>query len=447
MKHAVAGGPVPALRVRELAFAALMLISVSACGQKNPPGGGAAGRPGDGASAGDTLRAAGVRSGAEVLLSGAMERLAGKRVGVVCNHTAVLPDGTHLVDTLLKRGVNVTALFAPEHGIRGTEADGARIADATDPSTGLPVYSLYGRTTKPNSEMLAAVDLLIFDIQDIGSRYYTFTGTMAFSMEAAAQSGKQFMVLDRPNPINGSDVEGPVLDMEFRSLVGMFPVPTRHGLTIGELAKMIIGEGWIDDTRLDLQVVAMQGWRRSMWYDETGLPWIPPSPNMRTLSTATVYPGMCLVEATNLSEGRGTANPFEIAGGPGVDGGSVAETLNALRLPGVRFNGVEFTPRAGGGAGPNPKHRDRLCGGVELEVTDRTAFRPVLTGMAVVQAFARMLPGKFTMREGLMDRFLGSDMIRKKLQEGEPPAGLLGLNRANFDSYMNIRAKYLLYPE
>jgi uncharacterized protein YbbC (DUF1343 family) len=403
-------------------LAALLLVSMTACAQR-------------------------VKTGAEVLLEQRLALLSGKRVGVICNQTAVLPDGTHLVDALLKKGVNVTALFAPEHGIRGTAPAGATVGDATDRATGLPVYSLYGKTTKPSPEMLANVDVLLFDIQDIGSRYYTYTGTMAFAMEAAAQNRKSFVVLDRPNPVDGVDVEGTVLDMGFRSLVGMFPVPARHGLTTGELAKMIVGEGWIDDTRLDLTVVEMQGWKRRMWYDDTGLPWVPPSPNMKSLATATVYPGTCLIEATNLSEGRGTARPFEYVGAPGVAGAAVAETLNALGLPGVTFHAVTFTPAAGSDAGPDPKFRDKVCGGVYIEVTDRSAFRPVLTGLSIVSAFARLVPEKFEIRDGLMDRLLGSDIVRTRLEAGAPPRELLRLNAADFDSYMKRRQVYLLYTE
>ena len=402
--------------------AALLLMSVTACSQK-------------------------VRTGAEVLLEQRLALLSGKRVGVICNHTSVLSDGTHLVDALLKNDVNVTALFGPEHGIRGTAAAGKTIGDATDPATGLPVYSLYGKTTKPTAAMLSGVDVLLFDIQDIGARYYTYAGTMAFAMEAAAQNGKSFVVLDRPNPVNGAQVEGPVLDLGFRSLIGMFPVPTRHGLTAGELAKMIIGEGWIDDTRLDLDVVEMEGWKRSMWYDQTGLRWIPPSPNMRTLAAATVYPGTCLIEATNLSEGRGTAKPFEYIGAPGVDGAAAAETLNALGLPGVKFRPVTFTPAAGSDAGPNPKHKDKKCGGVALEVTDRSTFRPVMTGLSIIGVFRRLEPRKFEVRDGLMDRLLGSDIVRTRLNEGTPAGELLRLNAADFDNYMKMRKTYLLYPE
>jgi uncharacterized protein YbbC (DUF1343 family) len=407
------------------AAALLVLLAVTACGQKPRP----------------------VRTGAEVLLAERLAMLSGKRVGVICNHTSLLPDGTHLVDALLAKGVLVTALFGPEHGVRGTDAAGSTIADSTDAATGLPVYSLYGKTTKPGPEMLAGVDVLLFDIQDVGSRYYTYAGTMAFAMEAAAQNGKSFVVLDRPNPVNGADVEGPVLDMGLRSLVGMFPVPIRHGLTMGELARMIIGQGWIDDTNLDLEVVEMRGWKRSMWYDQTGLEWVPPSPNMKTLATATVYPGTCLIEATNVSEGRGTARPFETLGAPGLDPRATAETLNAIRLPGVRFTPASFTPAPGPGAGPDPKFRGVECGGVTLEVTDRDSFRPVLTGLAVVGALSRIAPEKFKVRDGFMDRLLGSETVRKKLREGVPAAELLRLNSADFDGYMNMRKEYLIYRD
>lgn len=404
-------------------LAALLLLgSMTACGQR-------------------------VRTGAEVLIEERLGTLDGKRVGVICNHTSVLPGGTHIVDALLEKGVAVTALFGPEHGIRGTAAAGKKVFDTVDAATGLPVFSLYGKTTKPSPGMLAGVDVLLFDIQDIGARYYTYAGTMAFAMEAAAQNGKSFVVLDRPNPVNGVDVEGPVLDMGFRSLIGMFPVPIRHGLTMGELAKMIIGEGWIDDTRLDLTVVEMRGWRRSMWYDQTGLEWIAPSPNMKTLSTATVYPGTCLVEATNLSEGRGTAKPFEYVGAPGLDGEAFADELNAMKLPGVRFTPAAFTPEAGPDAGPSPKFRGKRCGGVEVTVTDRALFRPVLTGLSLILAAAKAEPDRFEIRDGMMDRLLGSDIVRGRLEEGSPAADLLRLNAADFDSYMKRRSGYLLYAD
>lgn len=421
------------------------------------PGAGAADGSGGSAPAGgrsdapsDTQnvpRPARVRTGAELLIERGAESLQGLRVGVICNHTSLLPDGTHLVDALLKAGVEVTALFGPEHGIRGAAPAGKKLADSVDVATGIPVFSLYGKRTKPSPEMLARVDILLFDIQDVGARYYTYAGTMAFAMEAAAQNGKRFMVLDRPNPIGGTLIEGPVLDLGLRSLIGMFPVPIRHGLTMGELARMIVGEGWIEDTRLPLEVVAMEGWKRSDWFDRTGLRWTPPSPNMVSLATATVYPGACLFEATNLSEGRGTPKPFETVGAPWMEGARAADSLNALRLPGVRFLATSFTPEAGPAAGANPKHRGKPCGGVTIEVTDRDAFRPVLTGLAMIRTFARLWPGRFEVRDGLMDRLLGSDIVRKRLAEGADPRDLLRLNAVDFEDYLSRRSRHLLYTE
>lgn len=388
-----------------------------------------------------------VRVGAQVLLGERMDLLAGKRVGVICNHTSLLPNGTHLVDTLLRRGIDVTTLFGPEHGVRGISAAGESVGDHKDPATGLQVYSLYGATRTPSPEMLARVDILIFDVQDVGARFYTYAATMAYAMQAAAQNGKQFIVLDRPNPINGVQVEGPRLDMTLRSFLGLFPIPVRHGLTIGELARMIIGEGWIDDTRLDLAVIPMKGWRRTMWYDETGIPWVAPSPNMRTLATATVYPGMCLIEATNISEGRGTSRPFEMIGAPAVDGDSLALALNALALPGVTFSAASFVPVPDSAAAPDPKHKNKRCGGVTLEVTDRAAFLPLLTGLAVIESFQRLFPQKFILREGLMDRLLGDNVPREQLQKGTPPLEIIARLRPQIDEYMKARQKYLLYEQ
>ncbi len=388
-----------------------------------------------------------VRIGAEVLLDEQMQLLAGKRVGIICNHTSLLPNGTHLVDTLLRRGVNVTTLFGPEHGVRGVSPAGESVGDHKDPATGLQVYSLYGKTRTPSQDMLANVDVLIFDIQDVGARFYTYAATMAYAMQAAAENGKQFIILDRPNPINGNDVEGPVLDLTLRSFLGLFPVPVRHGLTIGELARMIIGEGWNDDSKLALTVVPMKGWRRSMWYDETGLPWVPPSPNMRSLGTATVYPGMCLIEAINVSEGRGTPAPFETIGAPAVSGDSVASDLNALRLPGVMFLPASFVPAPDSIAAPDPKFKNKKCGGVTIRVTDRNAFRPVLTGLTVVQYFQTHFGAKFVMQEGLMDHLLGDNVPREELQRGVSPAQITEKLRPRIEQYLKQRAQYLLYGE
>lgn len=386
-----------------------------------------------------------VRTGAEVLISSRLELLKGKRIGIICNHTSVLPNGIHLVDTLMRLGVNVTTLFGPEHGIRGSAGAGAMVENQTDPGTGLTVYSLYSKTRKPSAEMVKNVDVVLFDLQDVGSRFYTYAGTMAYAMEAMAEFGKEFVVLDRPNPINGLDVEGPVLDMTLRSFTGLFPIPIRHGLTLGELARMIIGEGWIGDTRVDLTVISMKGWKRSMWYDETGLRWIPPSPNMKTLRTATVYPGMCLFEATNISEGRGTEKPFESIGASGIDPDTLAGHLNALRLKGVRFEPIRFTPRSDSNAAISPKFKDKECGGVFVKVTDRKRFKPVEAGLAMLSQFKKLFPSKFTLREGQMDHFLGDEIARKKLQEGLRASDILAFSHNQRTEYLQARKKYLLY--
>jgi uncharacterized protein YbbC (DUF1343 family) len=387
-----------------------------------------------------------VRTGADVFCATYIDSLSGKRVGVVCNQASVLANGTHLVDTLIARKVAVTALFAPEHGIRGTAAAGAKIADGRDPATGVPVYSLYGNTQRPTPEMLKDVDVLLFDLQDIGARFYTYASTMSSCMEAARDLGKQIIILDRPNPINGTDVEGPVLDMELISFLGLFPIPVRHGLTLGELAKMIIGEGWLSyNSQVDLRVIPMEGWKRSMWFDQTGLPWVAPSPSMKTLATATVYPGTCLFEATNVSEGRGTSKPFEWIGVPRVDGAKVAGRLNALGLPGVKFEPIQFTPLADTPSVPNPPYNRKSCSGVYVKITNRKVFKPVLTGVMMLSVF-RTFP-KFQLRQGLLDRLAGDRYIGDQVDHKTVDRTILNRYQKEVNRFLQMRKKYLLYPE
>jgi len=268
------------------------------------------------------LESAAVQSGLDVLVAQNFAPLANRRLGIVCNHTARDRSGRHLIDLCQQSGVcQITAIFAPEHGFRGTFADGKNIADAVDSLTGAPIYSLYGENLQPTAEMLKNVDLLVYDIQDVGVRFYTYISTLTNVMRAAAENHLPIVVLDRPNPIRGDRIEGPMLEPQFRSFVGPHPIPIRYGLTAGELARLINGEHWLGDTlRAELTVIKMQNWRRAMWFDETGLPWFPPSPNMPTLLTATVYPGFCFMEGTNLSEGRGTDSPFVQFGAPYFDG-------------------------------------------------------------------------------------------------------------------------------
>jgi len=386
-----------------------------------------------------------VRIGAEVLLEKYLDSLAGKRVGVICNHTSVLPNGVHLVDTLIKRGVKITALFAPEHGIRGKIPAGKKVTNEIDSVTGLPVYSLYRGAKKPTMEMLLDVDVLIFDIQDVGARFYTYISTMGYCMIAAAENDKKFYVLDRPNPINGIDFEGPPLDLELRSFVGLYPIPARHGMTIGEIAKMSIGEGYLNPSTVDLTVIPMEGWKRTMWYDETGLPWIAPSPNMKTLATATVYPGTCYFEATNFTEGRGTEKPFEYIGIPGLEIKIVCAKLNELKLPGVKFLPVEFTPKGNPATAADPKFKGKKCGGVYVKVTDRKIFRPVITGVMMMAEMKKLYPKKFVIKKGLMDHLIGDDQISDRLENGKVDKNIFSIYKTSTERFEQIRLKHLLY--
>ena len=370
-----------------------------------------------------------------------------KRVGIVTNHTAYNSHHKHIIDVFLEMpDVKVTALFGPEHGIRGSAEAGAKVDSETDPLRHVPIYSLYGKTRKPMPEMLKDVDLLVFDIQDIGARFYTYIYTMAYAMEAAAEQGIPFVVCDRPNPITGVKVEGNILDPKFASFVGLFPIPVRHGMTVGELARMFNGEGWLaNGVKADLTVIPLKNWRREMWFDQTGLTFIKPSPNMPDLASATVYPGICLVEGTNVSAGRGTSIPFQVFGAPWVDGAQFSNALNALRLAGVDFKDTVFTPVPIEGAALNPKYKNRRCGGVKIRVTNRDRFQPFRGGLEIINLLYRMYPDSFRWRESGFDRLCGTDTIRKAIIAGQPIDKIVESWREDFADFMQIRKKYLLY--
>ncbi len=364
----------------------------------------------------------------------------GKRVGIITNHTAYNNRGQHIMDVFRgMKDVKVTAFFSPEHGIRGIEEAGVHIKSMTDPNYQAPVYSLYGKTRKPTLEMLQDVDVLIFDIQDIGARFYTYIYTMSLAMEAAAEYGKRFVVLDRPNPINGLRVEGNILEPEFASFVGLYPLPVRHGMTAGELARMFNERGWLKDgIKTDLVVVPMKNWRRSMWYDRTGLKFIKPSPNMVSLETAAVYPGLCLLEGTNVSEGRGTPLPFIQFGAPWIDSKSLAVELNKLNLSGIRFEPVYFTP-------VSSKHKDQQCKGVRIFITDRDMFEPYWCGILIVNKIYQMYPNEFQWKTSHFDRLCGTSAIREAITNGSSLEELRESWQAELKSFLQIRSKYLMY--
>lgn len=367
-------------------------------------------------------------------------------IGIVTNHTGRLSDGTHLVDAMLEAGLPVAAIFSPEHGFEGAAPEGARIYSAGEDYHGVPIHSLYGASTRPSEEMLEGISVLLFDIQDVGARFYTYTSTMARTMEAAASRGLPYVVADRPNPIGGVSVEGPLLEPELSSFVGLFPVPIRHAFTVGEYASYMAGEGMIPGGEdLDLRVVEMEGWQRSMFYGDCGVPWINPSPNMATPATAVVYPGTCLIEGTNVSEGRGTEQPFELIGAPWSDGIRLSNYLNDLALPGVTFYPTTFTPGKPESS-LEVKWKGQPCDGVRLEIKDVHSFRAVVAGVAVVSAFRHLYPDEFTWRRAHFDRLAGVGWLREGIEAGIEPLELEARWSEAAQSWRDRASSYWLYP-
>jgi uncharacterized protein YbbC (DUF1343 family)/CubicO group peptidase (beta-lactamase class C family) len=373
-----------------------------------------------------------VLNGIDVLIKENFAALKGRRVGLITNHTGRDRDGNSTIDILFKApDVKLVALFSPEHGIRGVLDE--KVADSVDEKTKLPIYSLYGETRKPTPQMLQGIDTLVFDIQDIGARFYTYTSTMGLALEVAAQQKLRFVVLDRVNPINGVDVEGPLADADKLSFVAHHQIPVRHGMTEGELAQLFNKERGLN---ADLQIIRVQDWRREQWYDETGLVWISPSPNMRSLTEATLYTGVCLLEPTNVSVGRGTNTPFEVIGAPWIDGRKLAAALNQANLPGVRFVPLRFKPTAS-------VHKDVDCGGVNLIITNRAEFEPVLTGLEMIAQLFKLYPREFDWNK--LPRLLVNQAVFEAIKQGADGRALKQVYAQDLESYRAIRRKYLLY--
>jgi beta-N-acetylhexosaminidase len=366
----------------------------------------------------------------------------GKRLGIITNHTAYNSNGKYIVDVLKgMTDVTVTALFSPEHGLWGKEQDAIKIDNQTDPVYHLQIYSLYGKTLKPTREMLQDIDVLVFDIQDIGARFYTYIYTMSLAMEAAAENGKAFIVLDRPNPINGNSIEGNILESALSSFVGLYPIPVRHGMTIGELAKMFNEQGWLrGSVKAELVVIPLKGWHRRMWYDQTGLRFIKPSPNMPDLKTAAIYPGLCLLEGTNVSEGRGTPKPFRQFGAPWIESKRLVDRLNRLNLPGMRFEPVRFTPASS-------KYQGQGCNGPGIIITDRDRLEPYYSGIRIVNEIYRMYPDDFQWKARHFDRLCGTSEVRNTITNGSSLDKLRNKWQVELDSFRKIREKYLIYTD
>ncbi|MGV9350061.1 exo-beta-N-acetylmuramidase NamZ family protein [Streptomyces spiralis] len=377
-------------------------------------------------------------TGFERLAAGGYAQLAGQRVGIVTNPTGITRDVRHIVDVMhADSRVNLVAVFGPEHGFRGTAQAGGSEGRYDDPATGLPVYDTYLKSGQPLADVFTAsgVDTVVFDIQDAGARFYTYIWTLYDCMEAAALAGKRFVVLDRPNPVTGREALGPVLHKEFATFVGRQPISQAHGMTVAELARLFNGEFLA--TPVPLETVLMTGWKRSEFYDASGLPWVPPSPNMPTPDTALVYSGTCLFEGTNLSEGRGTTRPFELLGAEGVDG-RWADAANALGLPGVRFREAYFAPTFS-------KFQGKTVGGVQIHVHDRAAYDPVRTGIALLVTAKQVWDGFAWRSDNWIDKLTGSTQVRTMIDAGADTDEVVAGWRDELAAFRRVRAEYLLY--
>ncbi len=424
--HPHGQGGVKALRAKTAA-------AVAAALSLGPPAGIAA--PGNfsrGAGQGQSDGPERVRPGIEVLAASGFAPLVGKRIGVITNHTGVDAAGRSTLSRLLQApGVKVRAIFSPEHGLSGNLD--AKVQSGRDPATGLPVHSLYGEVKRPTPRMLQGLDALVYDIQDVGARFYTYITTMAYAMEAAAAAGLEFYVLDRPDPVTAALVQGPVLDPGLTSFVGYFPLPVRYGMTPGELARLFNREKAMG---VRLQVVRLEGYRREAWFDETGLRWINPSPNLRSLTQATLYSGVALVESANVSVGRGTATPFEVVGAPWISGARLARELTQRRIPGVAFEPEVFVPR-------DSRCRGQRCEGVRLRLVDRTALDGPALGVELAAALYRLYPGEFQIDRILS--MLGAREVLRAIKQGDDPREIRRRWQPGLERFLRLRARYLLY--
>jgi uncharacterized protein YbbC (DUF1343 family) len=403
-----------------------------------------------------------VEPGDEVLFEKHLDLIRGKRVGLITNPTGVDRNLDSIIGLFRAQpDVKLVALYGPEHGVRGNAQAGQFVPFYFDEDYQLPVFSLYGQTEKPPADMLTnideymrtfdtqhtgkkpesgmlqSVDVMVFDLQDAGARVYTYIATMAYAMQACADAGIPFIVLDRPNPVNGVAMEGPILEYpKHSSFIGLYPIPLRHGMTMGELARLF-NEKFLPK-KAKLTVVPMENWTRGEWFDETSLPWVMPSPNLPTLDSATVYPGQVMLEGTDLSEGRGTTRPFEIFGAPWIDGFTLAKALNALKLPGVKFREIWFTPTFS-------KFSGQLCGGCQLHVTDRNAFRSVATTLNILAVVKQFYGDKLEFHAAYFDKVMGTSGVREALERGVPVEKIVAGFQPGLDDFAKLREPFLLY--
>ncbi len=373
-----------------------------------------------------------VQTGIDVLEDENFKSFSGLRVGLITNHSGIDSAGRRTLNIIYKsHNVKLAAIFSPEHGLYSN--DDYNLSSGIELTTSLPVYNLYGDTKKPTEKMLNGLDALVFDIQDVGVRFYTYITTMGYAMEAAAKKGIAFYVLDRPNPITGSFVQGPIMDKDLKSFVGYFPMPVRHGMTVGELAKMFKAENKIN---VKLHIIKMRGYERTDWYDGTGLPWVNPSPNLRTLTEAILYPGVALVEGSNVSVGRGTNTPFELLGAPWIHAKELAGYLNKRKIHGVRFMPVDFTPASS-------RFKNEVCHGVQIILVDRQALDPTALGVEIAAALYKLFPGEFQIDKTL--DLIGARWILQAIKDGQDPCSIVVRWQKPLEQFRKLRSKYLLY--
>jgi len=370
----------------------------------------------------------------------------GKKVGIVTNHTAKNADGKHIVDLIDEAGITIQAIYAPEHGFRGVADAGEHVNDNIDQKTGAPIYSLYGKINKPTPEILKGVDVLIFDIQDIGARFYTYISTMGYIMEAGAENNIPVYILDRPNPI-GRIAEGPIIEQEFFSGVGRYPIPIRHGMTVGELASMIKDKAWIKATdKLELHIIKVKGWDPNKPYTATKQNWINPSPNIRNLNEALVYPGTCLFEATNFSEGRGSEKPFEWVGAPYVNSDALVAELRKRQIPGIKIDTISYTPTCPADAYYKPKYNGILCHGVALTVTDPVNFKSLEFGVHLIDVLGQLYPQDFVITRPIwMNKLWGNRDAFEMFSEHKSAEDIIKTYEQELNQFNRIREEYLLY--
>ncbi len=385
--------------------------------------------------------------GAEILISDKIDLIKNKNIGIITNHTAILSNGVHLVDTLVNiKGINLVALFGPEHGIRGQSSAGETVETSLDEKTKIPVYSLYGKNVKPTKEMLNNIDLLIFDIQDVGARFYTYISTLFYSLQSAAENNIPIIVLDRPNPIGGIYIDGPILKDELSSFVGIAPIPIVYAMTIGELANYFVGENLIGkDLKPDLTIIKLKNWKLEYYFDDCKLQWINPSPNIKNLETAFIYPGTCLIEGTNISEGRGTENPFLTIGAPFVNSSELIKEMNKLNIDGLELLPVKFSPKEIEGVASNTKYMNELCNGIFIKITEHQKLQSVKFGIKLIYALHKLYPAEFKFNGNTFDKLSGDKKIREMIVEGYNPDEIIKSWESELKVFEKIRNKYLLY--